>query len=155
MSNQLDTRELQERLEELENLETELVSAKEALQEAEDALEEYENTDDAKDKRLGEGALEDKVAETQEAVDDIDFDDTELAELRALKDEIGSEWKYGVQLIPVDDFTDYCQEMLEDCGDLPKDLPSYIIIDWDETAENLKADYAETEFRGETYLYRV
>lgn len=67
----------------------------------------------------------------------------------------GGEWRHGVQFIPEDDFTDYCKELLEDCGELPKDLPWYIVINWEDTADNLKADYSEVEYQGTTYLYRV
>jgi hypothetical protein len=49
---------------------------------------------------------------------------------------------------------DYCQELLEDIGDIPKGLPGYIVIDWEATAENLKADYSTVDFDGQTYYYR-
>lgn len=61
---------------------------------------------------------------------------------------------YPITLIAESYFTDYAKEMLEDCGELPRDLPSYIAIDWEETADNLKVDYAEIELGGSTYLYR-
>ena len=64
------------------------------------------------------------------------------------------DWRYGETLIPEEDFVSYCQELLQDIGDLPKDLPWYIAIDWDQTAENLKADYVEVEYLGNTYLVR-
>ena len=50
--------------------------------------------------------------------------------------------------------TDYAFEMLEDCGTLPKDLPSWIVIDRDATAENMKADYTSVDFDGVTYWVR-
>ena len=154
MSNQLDTRDLQEELEKLEALEADLILAKETLQAAEDALEEYQNVkDDEETEELR--TLERELSEAQDAVDAIDFDETELEELRNLKDEVGGEWEYGVQLIPEDDFEDYCQELCEDIGDIPKDMPSYIVIDWEATCNNLRSDYSETTFRDETYLYRA
>ena len=61
---------------------------------------------------------------------------------------------YPITLIAESYFTDYAKEMLEDCGELPRDLPSYIAIDWEETADNLKVDYSELELGGSTYLYR-
>ncbi len=45
-------------------------------------------------------------------------------------------------------------KLLEDIGDLPSDLPSYIEIDWDKTADNLRVDYSEVEYQGTTYLVR-
>ena len=42
-------------------------------------------------------------------------------------------------------FRDYAREMLEDCGDIPRDLPSYIEIDWEATARNIRLDYTPIE----------
>jgi hypothetical protein len=44
--------------------------------------------------------------------------------------------------------------MLEDIGVLPKDLPTYIEIDWDKTADNLEVDYASVDFGDDEYLIR-
>lgn len=51
-------------------------------------------------------------------------------------------------------FTEYAQELCEDIGDVPKNLHSYIAIDWEQTAENIKVDYTEVDFDGVTYLIR-
>ena len=61
----------------------------------------------------------------------------------------------GETLIREDYFTQYVQEMLEDCGDIPSDLPHYIVIDWEATADNLKQDYAEIDIFGDTYYIRA
>ena len=82
-----------------------------------------------------------------------DDEKKELAELESLSEEI-SEWQHGEALIPEDEFVEYCQQLLEDIGDLPKDLPGYIAIDWDKTADNLRANYSEVEYQGTTYLVR-
>jgi hypothetical protein len=160
MSNQLDTRELQIRLEELEDSLEDYNFKKTEWEEARQALENYRLNEQRNDSDVEAeeriSSLEKIIEDTASEMEDAEMADVEeLEELQALKDEVGSEWRHGVQLIPEDDFVDYCKEMLEDCGDLPKDLPHYIVIDWDETADNLKADYSETEFRGETYLYRA
>ena len=41
-----------------------------------------------------------------------------------------------------------------DIGDLPKDLPAYIVIDWDKTANNIEADYTTVDYDGVEYLIR-
>lgn len=84
-------------------------------------------------------------------------DAAELAELVALCDECEGygDWEYGETLIPEDKFTDHIREMLVDCGTVPKDLPWFVELDWDATAENCKADYMEVTFQGETYLMRT
>jgi antirestriction protein len=40
---------------------------------------------------------------------------------------------------------DFTQELLEMCGDMPKDLPNYIVIDWEATARQIMWDYSEHE----------
>ena len=67
-----------------------------------------------------------------------------------VEDEIGSEFDFGVILIPEDDFTDYVEDLLEGCGDISDDFE----IDWEATAEDVKQDYSELEYEGETYFYR-
>ena len=126
----LDTRDLQKRLDELK---AEHETLKDAVEEA--------DQDDLQ-------AAKDELKEFEESEE---F--TEMKELQGLSEEI-SEWKYGESLIPEDDFEEYCQELLSDIGDLPKDIPWYIEIDWEKTAQNIKMDYSEVEYLGTTYLYR-
>jgi antirestriction protein len=38
---------------------------------------------------------------------------------------------------------DFVMELLESCGDIPKDMPSYIHIDWESTARDIMYDYSE------------
>ena len=71
-----------------------------------------------------------------------------------VEDEIGSEFDFGVTLITEDDFTDYVEDLLKGCGYISDDFPSWIEIDWEATAENVKQDYSELEYEGETYFYR-
>ena len=63
------------------------------------------------------------------------------------------EW-YPVTLIADHYFTDYAREMLEDCDVIPSDLPSWVEIDWEATARNVRIDYTCTEIDGSTYWYR-
>lgn len=137
----LDTRDLNERLEELAALETAVKEAREALD------------------NLNADAPEEEREAAESAIDAarLDFGDDgeeELAALRDLENEIGREWRHGVTLIPESKFTGYCQELLQDIGDLPKDLPGYLVIDWDATADNIRADYSTVEWDGDTYLFR-
>jgi hypothetical protein len=61
---------------------------------------------------------------------------------------------YPITLICDSHFTDYAIELLEDCGDLPRNLPHYIAIDWEATARNIRVDYTAIEIDGQTYWYR-
>lgn len=67
------------------------------------------------------------------------------------------EWRgdwYPVTLVRDSYFKTYAQELVEDCGDIPRDLPNYIAIDWQVTARNIRVDYLSTEIDGITYWYR-
>lgn len=64
------------------------------------------------------------------------------------------DWEYGATLIRDSYFTAYVQDMLEDCGELPSDLPWYIEINWDATVRNVQYDYMPVEFGYVTYWVR-
>lgn len=84
-------------------------------------------------------------------------DAAELAALIALRDECDayvSDWPYGETFIHECYFTAYCMEMLSELGYLPADMPSWIVIDGDATADNMKEDYTAFEFMGSTYYAR-
>lgn len=110
-----------------------------------------------------------QYAEQTESFEDILFEEEEIEswkeqfeyelnlikEIDELEEEIlNGEWEYGVTLIEEDEFEEYCEELLIDCGYISKDFPSWITIDWKDTADNMKQDYSEVEFRGTSYLYR-
>jgi hypothetical protein len=81
----------------------------------------------------------------------------ELAALESLAEEAegyADDWKYGAALIRESYWVEYVQELLEDIGDLPKDLPHYIEIDWEKTARNIQVDYTSVDFDGVTYWVR-
>lgn len=136
MSNIIDTRDLQTRLEELES---ELEDLQEAVASAE---EEQEDLADALNEATAE--LEDWQEENQE----------ELEELRTLRDEI-PEWRHGETLINDGYFTEYAQDLAEDVCGMDRNQPwPYCHIDWDAAADDLKMDYSSCEYQGETYWFR-
>jgi hypothetical protein len=61
---------------------------------------------------------------------------------------------YPITLIGEHYFTEYAQDLLADCGELPRDLPHYIEIDWQATARNIRIDYSPVDIDGVTYWYR-
>lgn len=83
-------------------------------------------------------------------------DAAELATLSKLAEDAegAADWTYGETLIRDDYFTKYVREMLEDCGEIPRDLPHYIAIDWHKTADNVRCDYFPVDFDGVTYWIR-
>lgn len=91
------------------------------------------------------------------------FEAAELATLKALAEQAEStpDWQYGETLIRESYFTDYIEEMVRDCYELPKEFDSgawpwnNMKMDWDGAAEEAKVDYMEVDFDGVTYLIRV
>ena len=61
---------------------------------------------------------------------------------------------YPVTLVCDSYFTTYARELLEECGTIPRDLPSWVEIDWEATARNVRVDYTPVEIDGVTYWYR-
>ena len=98
------------------------------------------------------------IAAKQELKDWKDSNLDELTALIALQDEAcGSpDWGYGEQLIRESYFTEYCEELCKDIGDLPQELPWYIgnHIDWEGVAREIKMDYTEVDFDGISYFIR-
>lgn len=93
------------------------------------------------------------------------WSDEEAQELQTLTDLMDDlkgyggdeQWRgdwYPVTLIRESYFTDYTQEMLEDCGTIPRDLPSWLHIDWEATAREVMIDYSTVEINGVSYFYR-
>lgn len=106
-----------------------------------------EMTDTFEDIRLDEEELESWKEEWLSELEEIEA-------INELENEVGDEWSYGVTLIEEDDFEDFVEQDLEDCGYISKDFPTWIEIDWKATANNVKQDYSEVEFRGTNYLFR-
>jgi len=136
----IDSREIIERIEELQGERADLVDPRE------DTLEDY--------------TLED-ADDILSAFDDLtEWDNSdeaeELAILESLAEECEgySDWRYGETLIRYSYWIDYVQEMLEDIGDLPRDIPHYIAIDWEATARNIAYDYSIVDFDGVDYYIR-
>lgn len=79
----------------------------------------------------------------------------QIEEINKIEDSIGSEFDYGCTLVSEDYWEDYVEDLLVEIGYLPKDLPSWIEIDWEATANNVKVDYIEVEYQGQTYYGRI
>lgn len=103
-----------------------------------------------------ESYLEDEAPEDKRNDFEIYWKDEykEIKDIDEVENEVGSEFVYGCTLIEEDDFEDYVKELLVDCGYIPQDLPSWIEIDWEITSNNVRKDYSELEYQGETYYFR-
>ena len=107
--------------------------------------------------------VEDALSDDAETSEGFDEDDkAEAATLKAILDELcgaggDEQWRgdwYPITLIRDSYFTDAMEVLVKDIGDLPKDLPSYLEIDWEATADNLRADYTSIDIDGTEYWFR-
>ena len=119
---------------------------KEAIEERREALGTPQEKDD----------LDGKITSLKEELMDFESDSDNAALLAFVEEAEGevTDWQFGATLIHASYMETYLREMLEDCGDIPRNLPSYIVIDWEATCEHLKADYSSIDFGGEEYFYR-
>ncbi len=162
----LDSRDIQEEIDNIEGLkndyESDLESLNDELNDLQNELYDIENEDDYADKQNDIDSKLEEIADKENEIQDCEFEynrySEELAELESLKEEIESNsdegFEYGIQLIHESDIDDYLNEMLIDCGYLPKDLPYWIKIDWQATYDNMKEDYNEVELNGNTFYVR-
>ena len=113
-------------------------------------------------------------ADLVDAVDDADSPEVEATAKRELvewDDEHGEaykaleefcneaekycdDWHHGVQLILEEHWTEYAEQLTHDLGALSRDMPTWVVIDWEATGENLKADYTAIEWGAYTYWVR-
>ena len=132
--------DIEELYEECERLQDEHDRLESAIADASDALSE-DTTD---------GEMQDLI-DAREDLEDWNADYGERwMSLNVLFEEISRD----IELIPENEFIDYVQDLLSDIGDLPRNIPWYIEIDWEATADNIRQDYSQLDFEGETYLYR-
>lgn len=106
--------------------------------------------DDVRDREAHEEWTDDNASELQE-LEDL------LEEMKGYggNHQWEGDW-YPDYLIPEKDFTDHCQQLVDDCYDYKKHLPEFMrdCIDWDKVAKAMRVDYTEVVARGRTYLYR-
>lgn len=82
----------------------------------------------------------------------------ELNALEKLAEEASGyspDWEYGEALIRASYFTEYAQQLAEDCGMVNGDAtwPNNH-IEWEAAADELKIDYTEVDFDGVAYYIR-
>lgn len=127
---------------------------------------EISNNDDIIDSRDFIEYLEEKEAELSDLLEAY-MENNDLEEFWDLKEEVdilrdvasegesyAPDWKYGETLIRESYWVEYVEELLKDIGDLPSDIPWYIEIDWEATANHIKMDYSTIDFGGVDYYIR-
>lgn len=130
-----------------------IIARVEELQETRDNLQSDFDDDEANAGVDFDNWVRNQPGYSSEEQDELDALKTILAELcgNGGDEQWEGDW-YPVTLIRDSYFNEAMDEMLEDCGDLPKDLPCYLTITVDYKA--LQMDYASIEIDGVTYWYR-
>ena len=129
----IDSRDIQERINELES---EWESLKSYVEEAED--------DDEKD----EAEINLEVF--------MDDEYKELEMLQEMKDDVGSsEWNYGIAFILNSYFEEYAEEFAEDIGAIDRNATWPLNhIDWEAACRELQMDYSVVTVDGNDYWYQ-
>ena len=145
----IDSRDVIERIEELEG---ERESLQQDVEDATEQANEAETDDESTD--AGEAM---RVA--QNALDDWDNSEEagELAALKALAEEGEgySDWEHGAQLIRDSYFQTYAMELADEIGATSdNDAWPLNCIDWERAARELRMDYSGIDFDGVTYWVR-
>ena len=138
----LDTRNLQQRLEELQS---EFDSWKDSLstEQIAEIKEEFHATElDDQDFRW-------------KWEDEVGSDADELKNLIDLREQFGREWFDGITLVREKDFAEFAEDEADQLG-LIEDTNAwpYCCIDWEKAANQLMMDYSSVDYDGETYYYR-
>ena len=126
-----------------------------------------ENAEEAVTEADGIESEEAEVAEADARRALAEWDDDngeELKELGELIEELRGagggdhQWEgdwYPRELIDVDSFEEYAQELADDIGAVPSDAAwPLTCIDWEQAARELAMDYSMVSFRGSDYYWR-
>lgn len=114
--------------------------------------------DDLIDSRYIISTIEELRAQKEAYPESFD-EEEELAVLEkfaAEAEEYCEDWHHGATLVRYSYFKEYVHDFLHDCGDLPKNLPHYVNIDWEATARDFRIEnnYTGINFGNITYWVR-
>ena len=159
----IDARDAEARLDRLAGIECELDLAVQRLEDEASELAGLLSREEDADSDPGSMDLlrreleeaEEKLEEARGCLEDFRSEcGKEMECLEAEELYIRSASRSGETLIREDRFTEYAESLCKDTAELLKDIPRYIEIDWEKTAENLKPDYITVTLHCGEYLVR-
>jgi len=138
------------------------ISSSEDYLDVRDVIARFEELEGERENAAGDADEQDAAERDALIAFDESEEGQEYARLKELLDDLSGnggheQWRgdwYPITLIRDSYFVEAMQELVSDIGDLPKEIPSYLEIDWEKTARNLRVDYSSVEFDGVTYWYR-
>lgn len=153
ISNTNDVIDVRKMIERFEELETELAERHTSGQFMSEFSDWIDNSRDDSDPIYA--AFPEDGEQVQESIEEFYVLREALNDLRGKGG--NKEWRgawYPITLIHESHFTDAMKDLCEDIGDFRNGVPGYYEIDWEATANNLRADYESFEFDGQTYWFR-
>ena len=154
----LDSRDIIDRIEELEEERTALVDTLSEASEVEAELNEKRSNDPDATELENLDSAKTEREDAARALEEWDSENgDELKALKALAEEAEGygDWPYGETLIRDSYFKEYAQELAEETDSIPKGLTwPLTCIDWDQAARELQYDYTSVDFDGVTYWMR-
>jgi len=144
----IDSRDVISRIEELEN---DIINLEEDIDALEDEAESLEDDETENSERNEQ--IETEINGLKSDLEDIQDELNPLATFAEQGENYAADWNHGTTLINVDYFETYAKELHEDINESNDNWP-YNCIDWTVAADELKVDYSEIDFNGESYLVR-
>ena len=152
-----------------EELTEEYDSLMEDVESAEDELnefiKEYGTGDYDEDQEKEFALLNEQLDNANDALNDFNssYDKDELETLTEVirQAEDCSDWIHGEGLIHENYFTQYIEDLVNDCYEFPEEFNSkkwpwtHMNMDWDAAAEEAKQDYTEVTVDGHTYYIKA
>lgn len=155
-SDTLDVRDLIERCEELRTERDDLQGAIDTAKADADGFDPEQGGGDEVELQQAIAATErDLEAWSDEYASELSDLESVLADLKGTggDEQWNGHW-YPLTLIRYDHFTDHCKELAEEFQYLNSDFPTWIEIDWEATARNMKVNYQSVDIDGVEFYYR-
>ena len=148
----LDSRDVIERIEELE---AEKSALEDALSEAQEALREYEPPAEGEELATLQDAIDTAQAEVVAWAESDDARELKVLQALAEEGEGSPDWTDGETLIRDSYFQDYAEQLADDIGAIDRNANwPCNCIDWERAASELQNDYSSVDFDGVEYWIR-
>lgn len=144
----LDIRDVFERIDELED---ELS----VIEDLKNEIESLDPDEDKEDIRIAKEELKKKEKELENEAEELEILSEFISDFAGYgnDEKRDGEW-YPAILVRDSYWENFVASECEELGYIPKNLPWYICIDWEKTAERYQQDYTSGTFDGVTYWGR-
>lgn len=143
---------------EIQKLYDDLIDEQEDLEQAiKDARADLKLAREEYDPEEGDDGVDEALEALDEAEQELEgFNADHASLMRDIEDameQVGEDWKYGIELIHERYWEDFVQQDMEEMGYISKDA-WFIEVDWKATAKNIAMDYVTVDLGDHTYYAR-